>query len=108
MAPTPNEKDLYQDAAAVTNAQNAMQTEVVDAIRRTARALEADVSASEAQWKGDAHNAFVNFHNQLNASIVKLNGRLDKLTETMGDSTKKVTAQEAAAQSGFTNLHVNV
>jgi uncharacterized protein YukE len=108
MADTPNEKDLYQDAAAVTNAQNAMQTDVVDAIRATARKLEGDVAASGAHWKGTAHTAFVNFQTRLNTSLVKLDGRLDALTQTMGDSTKKVVAQEVAAEGGFTNLHLSV
>ncbi|MBF6351424.1 MULTISPECIES: WXG100 family type VII secretion target [Nocardia] len=101
---TPNETDLLHDSVAVDNAKNDMSSFVVDAIRITARNLQADVEASAPSWAGDARTAFVEFQNRLNASIVNLNSRLDELTVTMGTGTKKVLAQEVDASSMFTNL----
>ncbi|WP_459545887.1 WXG100 family type VII secretion target [Nocardia sp. X0981] len=105
---TPNETDMLQDSVAINKAKDDMSSFVVDAIRVTARNLEADVAASAPSWAGEARAAFVDFQTRLNTSIVKLNQRLDELTVAMGTGTKKVAAQEIDAASTFTTLSQTV
>ncbi|MFI9508653.1 WXG100 family type VII secretion target [Nocardia sp. NPDC052566] len=107
MSPTPNDKDLSLDHAALDKAKGVMENDVIEGIRTTAQQLARSVEASAPNWQGPAALAFVGFHARLNAAIVNLNGRLTELSTAMGASNTKVQAQEADSRTLFTNLQTN-
>src|SRR5690242_6635313 len=96
--------DFQIDHVALDKAKGTMQTDVIEAIRGTAKALLASVDAVAKRnngWNGAAAHAFHDMQLDLNKDITQLNQRLDTLAQTLGTASTKTHAQEDASRASF-------